>query len=152
MRAVFSLRRTSSRIIFSNKTIARILYKNVGIVYSRDMESLKVVNVPEQATVQHAPELSESIRTAFAEARRVLLNLTRVERIDASFVHILYAAKRMAERDEKDFHLSGTVRPDVAQTLVTGGFCPEPTEDARELESRLSGFHANAPDGEDAHG
>ena len=102
-------------------------------------------------SVQHAPDLSESIRTAFADARRILLNMSRVERIDASFVHILYAAKRLAEREEKDFHLSGSVQPGVVQTLVTGGFCSEPTEDARELESRLSGFHAAAPEREGAN-
>lgn len=151
MRAASSWPLTSNKIIFSNKTIARILYKNIGIVYSGDMESLKVVNVPEQATVQHAPALTESIRAAFEDARRVLLNLSRVERIDASFVHILYAARRMAVREEKDFHLSGSVQPAVAQALVIGGFCADAVDDARELESLLSGFDTTNADGEDAN-
>jgi anti-anti-sigma regulatory factor len=91
--------------------------------------------------------VAESILTAFQEAEQVLLNLSRVARIDVSVVHVMYAAKRMALRDGKEFHLSGTVAPEVGESLVTGGFCASVTEDARELEKGLIDF---APE-EDSH-
>ncbi|MFP4484153.1 MAG: STAS domain-containing protein [Spirochaetota bacterium] len=104
------------------------------------MEALKIVTAPNHVTVQTAQSLSESIKAAFVQAEQVLLNLSRLERIDAGFVHVLYAAKRMALRDGKDFHLSGTVAPGVCAALITGGFCSSPEEDARELERRLIDF------------
>jgi anti-anti-sigma regulatory factor len=104
------------------------------------MEALKVVTVPEQATVQSANSVAESIMTAFQEAEKVLLNLSRVARIDVSVVHVIYAAKRMAVRDGKQFHLSGTVKPEVCRSLVIGGFCASVSEDARELERQLVDF------------
>jgi anti-anti-sigma regulatory factor len=106
------------------------------------MEALKVVTAPSQATVQSAKGLADSITAAFAEAEQVLLNLSRLERVDASFVHVLYAAKHMAERDGKDFHLSGTVHEDVCAALMTGGFCSSMATDARELERDLGDFGA----------
>ncbi len=112
-------------------------------MYTGDMEALKVVTAPSQATVQSATSLAESITAAFAEAEQVLLNLSRLERIDASFVHVLYAAKCMADRDGREFHLSGTVHQDVCALLMTGGFCSSMVTDARELERDLVDFDAS---------
>ncbi len=104
------------------------------------MEALKVVTAPEHVTVEHATALAGSIKDALIQAQKVLLNLSRVERIDTSFIHVLYGARRMAVRDGKAFHLSGTVEPAVAEAFVTGGFCEEPSTDARELEAQLVDF------------
>jgi anti-anti-sigma regulatory factor len=114
------------------------------------MEALKVVTAPEQATVEHAGDLAEELRKALREARQVLLNLSRVERIDTSFVHIIYGARRMAIRDGTAFHLSGTVTPAVCEALRTGGFCETVTTDARELEQQLVDFPSEEQEEEDS--
>lgn len=106
--------------------------------------SLKVVTIEGRGTVETATAQAKKLQEALEENEQVLLNLSHLEQIDASFVHILYAAAAEAEKNGVRFGLTGTLQPAVRASFEIGGFCNTAPEQARELHEVLIDFPAAA--------
>lgn len=104
--------------------------------------ALKVVTIEGRGTVETAADAAAKVRKALEENEQVLLNLSHVEQIDASFVHILYAAAAEAEKSGVRFGLTGTLRPAVRASFEIGGFCDTAPDQARDLCEALIDFPA----------
>lgn len=106
----------------------------------------QVVAPKGKATIERAGELKQSLEEAFSASDSVVLDLADLTTIDLTAIHLVYAAKRYAERTDKQFHLSGAVSPDVAEAFMIGGFTKKTVTDGAELEETLVDF-ASAVDG-----
>ncbi len=102
--------------------------------------SLKVVSFEGRGTVETAAGQVSKLRDAIEENEQVVLNLSRLEQIDASFVHVLYAAATEAKNSGTRFGLTGTLQENVRAALEIGGFCDTAPEEAKELHSLLLDF------------
>lgn len=107
---------------------------------SAQAPDLQVVSAGASLTVENVANLRERILAAFEKAQNVTLGLSRVERIDLAGVHVLYAARREAEKRGKVFRMQGALHANVGEMLVTGGFCRTAPSDARELPDHLLEF------------
>jgi anti-anti-sigma regulatory factor len=104
--------------------------------------SLKVVTMEGRGTVETATAKASTLLDALSENEKVLLNLSHLEQIDASFVHILYAAAAEAEKRGIRFGLTGALQPGFRSALEVGGFCNNAPEQARDLHGALIDFPA----------
>lgn len=102
--------------------------------------SLKVVTIEGRGTVETAVSQAATVQTALEENDQVLLNLSHLEQIDASFVHILYAAASEAKKRGVRFGLTGALQNGVRSSFEIGGFCNNAPEQASELHSTLIDF------------
>jgi anti-anti-sigma regulatory factor len=102
--------------------------------------SLKVIGLEGGCTIQRASQIKDQLETALASSGKILVNLSRVESIDVTFIQLLYAAKREAAHREVELHLTGTVAEEVAERFVTAGLCSDALTDAREIEEQLLDF------------
>jgi anti-anti-sigma regulatory factor len=104
--------------------------------------SLKVVTIEGRGTVETAVNQAATVQTALEENEQVLLNLSHLEQIDASFIHILYAAAAEAEKRGVRFGLTGTLESEVRSAFEIGGFCNNAPDKANELHDMLIDFPA----------
>jgi anti-anti-sigma factor len=103
----------------------------------------RVVSPKGKVSIEHARDLKESLQSAFNESDSVVLDLADVSSIDLTAIHLVYAAKRHADRTQKDFHLAGRIAPEVAEAFVVGGFTKGRVADGEELEENLVDFALN---------
>lgn len=101
--------------------------------------SVKVITWEGSMTVERAAGLKEELGQAFSQASQVVVSLSLLESIDLAAIQLLKAAHLEAQRSGKSFHLTGTVKPDLARAFIVCGFLRSPTENARELETELFG-------------
>ena len=102
--------------------------------------NVKVVSPGRLLTVDQAERLKSEILSAFERSDVVSMALSNVERIDLAGVHLLYGAKREADKQGKTFRLTGALQKEAAAMLVTSGFCPSVPGDASELDTLLLEF------------
>ena len=108
--------------------------------------SLKVITLDRRATIDRAESLREVLLDALANAASTLINLSHVEVIDLTAIHLLYAAKRQALSEKKRFEFTGTVPVAVREALEHGGFCKRAPEDGPDLGAALLDFQRLAAD------
>ncbi len=103
-------------------------------------ETVTVLTPRGDVSVARIAELQEHILDAFKRYPKVVLNLSRIERIDLAFVHLLYAAKREAESRGVVLRLNGRLSREPAELLQRGGFCKQVPANGQELEQALVEF------------
>ncbi len=108
--------------------------------------SLKVITLDRRVTIDRAESLREVLLDAVANADSLLVNLSHVEVIDLTAIHLLYAAKRQARSEKKRFEFTGTVPEAVREALEHGGFCKRAPDDGPDLGSALLDFERPAAD------
>ena len=108
---------------------------------------LRVENVEGSVRVDRIVPFAQNILQLAKQHPRLHLNISRLEEIDLSFVHVIYAAKRWCDANKVEFHLSGTVQESVGRKLVAGGFCDHIPQEAADLEANLVGFSAGDDNG-----
>lgn len=106
-------------------------------------DDAQVVAPKGKATIEHARELKEALEGAFSKSDSVVLDLADLSAIDLTAIHLMYAARRHAEQTKKEFHLSGSLGPEVAEAFLVGGFTKQIVADGEELEGSLIDFAAN---------
>lgn len=105
-------------------------------------DKIKVVNLVGEVVLSTVSAHRTQIEEALQERSTVLASLSQVEDIDLFGVQLLYAARRYAERSNKEFHLSGEVPELVARRLHETGFVDMVIRDGRELDRSLHEFGA----------
>ncbi|TVR04261.1 MAG: STAS domain-containing protein [Spirochaetaceae bacterium] len=106
--------------------------------------SLKVITLDRRATIDRAEALRVMLLDALAHAPSTLVNLSHVEAIDLTAIHLLYAAKRQALSEKKRFDFTGTVPSVVRDALEQGGFCKRAPEEGPDLAAALLDFERPA--------
>jgi anti-anti-sigma regulatory factor len=81
--------------------------------------------------------LKEDLMLALSNASQVVVSLSLMDSIDLAAIQLLIAAYHEAEMTGKTFHLTGTVKSDLARAFSVSGFVRKPTENARDLEAEL---------------
>lgn len=103
-------------------------------------DKIKVVNLVGEVVLSTLADHRTRINAALSERSKVFASLTQVEDIDLFGVQLLYAARRYAERLNKEFHLTGDVPECVARRLHVTGFVDSVIRDGRELDRHLHEF------------
>jgi anti-anti-sigma regulatory factor len=103
-------------------------------------DKIKVVNLVGEVVLSTVADHRTRINEALKERTKVFASLTQVEDIDLFGVQLLYAARRYAERSNKEFHLTGDVPELVARRLHETGFVDSVVRDGRELDRQLHEF------------
>lgn len=101
--------------------------------------SVKVITWEGCPSVDKAAALKEELMAAFAEAAQVVVSVSMLEGLDLSIIQLLKAAVSEATLRDKAFHLTGTIKSELARALVVSGFVRRSTENAREIEAELFG-------------
>lgn len=101
--------------------------------------SVKVITWEGCPSVEKAVALRDELQAAFAEATQVVVSVSMLECVDLSIIQLLKAAASEAALRGKAFHLTGTVKPELARVLVVSGFVRRTSENAREIEVELFG-------------
>lgn len=83
----------------------------------------------EQAVLVHK-ELLESLQ----KSSSILLDISDVSDMDTTIIQLVCAALKEAKKDEKDFHITGSVRPDFQKKLLHFGFITKLVDTAEDLE------------------
>jgi len=107
-----------------------------------ESSSIRVVTLEGNLGIGRSQEIKDSISTAFSESMQVLLSLSMVDELDISILQILYAAKKEALSLGKQFHLSGSLKPEIIKKLLRYGFINHPIDSAKELEKNLIAFES----------
>lgn len=102
--------------------------------------NVKVVNLVGAVTLRTVTARASEIRQAFEEVSMVLVSLSQATEIDLAGIQLLYGARRYADSQGKDFHITGAVPDQIAQRLCRSGFIPEPLREGRQLDQALAGF------------
>ena len=110
---------------------------------TKSASSIKVVTWDAKATVDRADRLKAELLEAFAAKDHVAVSLSLVVSLDGAGIQLLLAARALADREGKQFRLTGTLHPEVARVFLDGGFTRVPCTDALELEKELFRPFAN---------
>ncbi|WP_159438726.1 STAS domain-containing protein [Alkalispirochaeta americana] len=102
--------------------------------------NVKVVNLVGAVTLTTVEARAEEIRQAFETVPMVLISLSQADEIDLAGIQLLYGARRYAEAQGKELHITGAVPDQVARRLYQGGFIAEMVREGRQLDQTLSGF------------
>ncbi|MFP4382972.1 MAG: STAS domain-containing protein [Spirochaetia bacterium] len=103
-------------------------------------ESIKILSYDGSVGIERAVKIKNDIMEMFKDHKIVTVNMSRIQKIDLSFIQILYAARREAGIRKKEFHISGTLSESVKDAFLVGGFCKEVGDDAQTLEKQLFEF------------
>ena len=109
-------------------------------------DSVRVVALSGDLTVESCRDTLGTIRQALLESPAIVIDVNKIRAIDLTFVHILYAAKKWACRTGKELRLAGSVAADVLETLVAAGVISERVSDAQDLEQQLLDFSCGSTD------
>lgn len=101
--------------------------------------SVKVLTWEGSPSVERASALKEELMLAFSQASQVVVSLSLMDSIDLAAIQLLKAAYIEAEATGKTFHLTGTVKPDLARAFSVSGFVRGSAENARDIEAELFG-------------
>lgn len=106
--------------------------------------SVKVITWEGCPSVEKAAVLRDELLAALAEAAQVVVSVSMLEGVDLSIIQLLRAAAAEAALQGKAFHLTGSIKPELARVLVVSGFVGSASENAREIEAELfSSFPAS---------
>ncbi len=101
--------------------------------------SVKVITWEGYPTVEKAASLRQELLAALEKHAQVVLSLSLLDGMDISVLQLLRSAYLEAKKRGKTFHLTGTVKGDLARILAVSGFVRQKTDNARELEVELFG-------------
>ena len=100
----------------------------------------KIVTFSGSLSIDRVQEFKNELMNALTQADTVLLNISRAESVDVSFLQLLYAANKEAKKRKKTFHLTGTVPENLIRAFVLAGVTKGASTDARDLENSLLDF------------
>ena len=100
---------------------------------------VKVLTWEGSPSIEQAASLKADLVQALDQAAQVVVSLSLLDAIDLSAIQLLKAARKEADRIGKQFHLTGTVKPELARAFLVSGFSRRPTESARDIEFELFG-------------
>lgn len=106
-------------------------------------ENIKVVGPTGVVGIESCSDLRVQLLEALDTANPVIIDFAGIERIDLSFVQLLYAAVREARIRGVGLRFNGAVASEVGEYLVAGGFCKEVPVKAQELEVSLVELQEN---------
>lgn len=101
--------------------------------------SVKVLTWEGSLSVERASALKEELMLALSQASQVVVSLSLMDSIDLAVIQLLKAAYIEAESTGKTFHLTGSVKPDLARAFSVSGFVRKFVDNARDLEVELFG-------------
>ncbi len=91
----------------------------------------------------------EQIRSLYSDLEEKLkqtdtlnLNMDLLEQADVSFIQLLYAVKRTADKSDKSIVFTGTLTQAFIQTLLDSGFVSERPAGSDELAAALIDFQS----------
>lgn len=86
-------------------------------------EDFLVLTFEGQHTIEKALSVRESLLQAIeGEKNKILIDLSRLKKIDLSFLQLLYSAGLEAEANGKEISLTGEVPQQVKEAVFLAGF------------------------------
>jgi len=101
--------------------------------------SVKVITWEGSPSIDKAASMKDELLVALSQAAQVVVSLSLLDSIDLAAIQLLKAAYLESRKLGKSFHLTGTVKPELARAFSVSGFARFPTENARDLEEELFG-------------
>ncbi len=78
-----------------------------------------VITLTGNATIEHAGEIKNELKTLLEGSKEVKLDLTALEKADVSFLQLLESLCKTCISSEKTLSLSENHFPDVLDTIIT---------------------------------
>ncbi|MBB6479014.1 STAS domain-containing protein [Spirochaeta isovalerica] len=86
-------------------------------------ENIQVLTFEGSQTIEKAQSVKESLLQALkSKKEKILINLSKVEKVDLSFLQLLHAAGLEAEKKGKELSLSGDIPDDFISAVKLAGF------------------------------
>ncbi len=74
-------------------------------------------------TIEKAEAVKESLLTAIQSKKiNILLDISKIEKIDSSFLQLIYSASLEADKKNKKISLSGKISESVKEIIKLSGF------------------------------
>jgi ABC-type transporter Mla MlaB component len=93
-----------------------------------------------RSAIEQIGSLYSDIEERLKQTETLYVNLEHVEQADLSFIQLLYAAKRTAEKNGKSIIFTGKLTQSFIRTLLDSGFISESPADANALAAALIDF------------
>jgi len=86
-------------------------------------ENIQVISFEGAQTIEKALSVKDALLQAIqGQKERILLNLSKVEKVDLSFLQLLYAAGLEAEKSGKEIAITGSVPEEFLSAVKLAGF------------------------------
>jgi len=98
----------------------------------------KILTLSGNLTLEHAGELKQVFSNAIAKQKSVVIAFAQVDRVDFSFLQLLYSARQSAELKNITMVVNGPLPRPVQETTERAGFVhfPLATADGDSVEIR----------------
>ncbi len=73
-------------------------------------------------TIERIAEMKKEVQEALDQTDLLYIRLDKMEKIDVSAVQLLYAAHYEAQKQNKEFKITGTIPEGLREKLTAGGF------------------------------
>lgn len=87
-------------------------------------------------TIEHAGTAYKELVDAFNKNQPIYLDISKITDMDSSIIQLICSAFKEAHTQEKEFHLTGTVKPQLQTTLVRYGFLLQAESSGEALEKQ----------------
>lgn len=87
-------------------------------------------------TIEHTGTAYKELMDAFHKNQPIYLNISQVTEMDSSIIQLICSAFKEAHAQGKEFHLTGTVQPQLQTTLVRYGFLLQAESSGEALENQ----------------
>lgn len=82
----------------------------------------RVVDWEGSVTIERIAEVKKEVQESLDQADILYIRLDKLAKIDVSAVQLLYAAHYEAEKQNKEFKITGTIPEALRERLTAGGF------------------------------
>jgi anti-anti-sigma regulatory factor len=105
---------------------------------------VKVLTWEGSPSVEQAAALKAELLAALAHADQVVVSVSLLDGMDVSIMQLLRSAALEAAALGKAFHLTGTIKPELARAWRVAGLLRSAGDNARTLEAELLGYATEA--------
>ena len=75
-------------------------------------------------TVREAEQVAATLREALTATSEIVIDCSRIEEVDLSFIQLVLAARKSADRDNKHLHLLTPAQGPLLKALDLAGVLP----------------------------
>ncbi len=105
-----------------------------------EKNSSQTITFEKKSNIEQIGSLYSDIEEKLKKSDTLYLNLELVEQTDLSFIQLLYAVKREADKNGKTILFTGNLTQSFIGILLDSGFVSESPADSNELASALIDF------------
>lgn len=97
-------------------------------------DDILVLTFEGQQTIEKAVQVKEQLLAAIqGKKKNILLNFSNLEKVDLSFLQMIYAAGKDSVKAKKTFSLTGTVPQSLVDAVLLAGYDKNLTDEPGDI-------------------